>query len=312
MPTKLSIIVPCYGNEKNLPTTCPALIANEKNFGSGQGNLLFEYVMIDDGSVDGTFAELQKFKNNYPDKVKIVKLAGNFGMHNALQAGMTHATGDCNIVIAADLQEPIELMPKMVEYWQKGIKLVIANRSDRDDGAITTLLATTYHKLIRKFALKDLPDGGFDYCLFDTELKNKILEMNEKNTNTLYLLLLLKYDFVAIPYLRSKRTVGKSTWTLKKRLNLFIDTFASFSYAPLRFIAGVGLAISLLSLVMVCIIIVDYLRGNVNIRGWTSIMAVFLLISGFQTLSLGILGEYLWRNLEATRKRPTFVVEKVL
>ena len=222
---KLSIIIPCYFNELNIPVTAKELILNEQLF---PNDVSFEYVMIDDGSKDKTFEALITFKNQYPDKVKIVKLSGNFGSYNAIQAGMEYATGDCNIVIAADLQDPPELMLKMYEFWNKGFKLVLANREDRDDPFLSKFLASIYQKLIKKYALSNIPDGGFDFCLFDKQLKDHILSIKEKNVNSLYLLVWLKYEYACIPYKRQERKIGKSRWTMKKKIPLINDNFPLF------------------------------------------------------------------------------------
>src|ERR1035438_9581267 len=138
---KLSIIIPCYYNELNIPVTSKDLIENEKNFAN---DVSFEYIMVDDGSKDNTIIELKKFSIQNPGKVKIIKLSGNFGSYNAIQAGMKYATGDCNVVIAADLQDPPELMVKMYEYWSKGIKLVLANREKREDPFFGRIFAKWY------------------------------------------------------------------------------------------------------------------------------------------------------------------------
>jgi glycosyltransferase involved in cell wall biosynthesis len=306
---KLSIIIPCYYNEKNIPVTSQELIGNEKHF---PADVSFEYVMVDDGSKDGTLQALVQFRDQYPDKVKIVKLSGNFGSYNAIQAGMKYATGDCNVVIAADLQDPPELMAKMYAHWQNGIKLVLANREDRDDPFFSKLFASQYQKLIKKYALPNLPKGGFDYCLFDKQLKDEVVNMQERNTNSLYLLLWLKYEFVCIPYKRRERTIGKSSWTMKKKIQLFIDSFVSFSYAPLRFITVSGLILGLSSLCYALYVLWSKLNGRVEVEGWTAMMMVFLLVSSFQMIAIGIIGEYLWRNLDATRRRPAYIVDKVL
>ena len=306
---KLSVIIPCYYNEHNIPVTAQELIANEALF---PAEVTFEYVMVDDGSKDGTLNELKKFKNAYPDKVKVVKLSGNFGSYNAIQAGMKHATGDCNVVIAADLQDPPELMVKMFVYWEKGVKLVVANRDEREDNWTSRLFAEYYQKLIRKHALPNLPKGGFDYCLFDKQLREQVISLNETNTNSLYLLMWLKYDYVAIPYTRKERKIGQSRWTLKKKVKLFIDSFVSFSYAPLRLITTTGLLLGGSSFLYAMYVITARLSGWIDIQGWSTLMVVFLLVSSFQMMALGIIGEYLWRNLEAGRKRPPYIVEEVL
>ena len=306
---KISIIIPCYYNEQNIPVTLNELIHNEKSF---PADVTFEYVMVDDGSKDNTLIELKNFKSLYPDQIKIIKLSGNFGSYNAILAGMKYATGDCNVVIAADLQDPPELMVKMYEYWNKGIKLVIAYRENREDGFFTSTFANVYQNLMRKFALANLPKGGFDYCLFDKQLREQVVQMEEKNTNSLYLLAWLKYDYVAIPYIRKKREIGRSKWTINKRIKLFIDSFVSFSYFPLRLITSIGLALGLISFIYAIYVVIARITGYINVEGWTTLMVVFLLVSSFQMMAIGILGEYLWRNLEASRKRPSYVVDEVI
>ncbi len=306
---KLSIIIPCYFNGENIPITKQRLLENEALF---EKDVTFEYVMVDDGSKDNTVAELIKFKNEQPGKVKIIKLAGNVGSYNAILAGMNYATGDCCVVIAADLQDPPELMLKMYGHWKNGIKLVVGNRADRDESFFQKAFSNTYHKLIQKFALKNIPDGGFDYVFFDKQLKDEVVKINEKNTNTLYLLAWLNYDMVCIPYTRVKREVGKSRWTLQKKIKLFIDSFISFSYAPLKFISITGITLGFIALIYSLVIIILKFTGSIEPSGWSSMMVVILFVSSFQMIGLGIIGEYVWRNLEASRQRPVYVVDQVI
>ena len=304
----LSYIIPCYFNEANIPVTKAELLANESRFPS---DVQFEYVMIDDGSKDETLKELLKFKAEFPDKVKVIKLSGNFGSYNAILAGMNYANGDCNVILAADMQDPPELIPKMYEYWIKGIKLVIANRQDREESFFQRIFSNTYHFLIKRFALKGVPKGGYDLVLFDKQLRDEVVRINEKNTNKIYLLSWLNYDFVNIPYTRKKRDIGKSRWTLQKKIKLFVDSFVSFSFFPIRLISVIGLVLGLISFLYGVFVIYAKITGLVPIQGWTAIMVVLLLVSSFQMVALGIIGEYVWRAMDASRKRPNFIVEKV-
>lgn len=304
---KLSIIIPCYFNEGNIPITTAALINNESLFPAG---LYFEYVLVDDGSKDNTYKELLKFKEQFPKKVKVVKLAGNVGSYNAILAGLHYATGDCNVILTADLQDPPELIPKMYEYWLKGIKFVIANRSDREDSRSQKFFSNTFHKLMKKLALKNIPDGGFDLVLFDRQLREEAVKMNENNTHLIYLLAWMNFDYVSIAYVRRKREVGISRWTWQKKIKLFIDSFVSFSFFPIRAISVIGILLGIIAFMYGLFVIIAKLTGLIQLQGWTSIMVVLLFVSSFQMTSLGIIGEYVWRSLDASRKRPNFIVDK--
>ena len=307
MDHKLTYIIPCYFNEKNIPVTTNELIQNESKFNS---NIEFEYILIDDGSKDNTYNELLKFKGNYPEKVKIIKLTGNFGTFNAILAGMHYSTGHCNVILTADLQDPPELIPRMIGYWENGIKLVIANREAREDPLFQRLISNFFHNTIRKYAIKSIPKGGFDLILFDEKILKEVIEINQKNSHLIYLISSLKYDFVSIPYKRKKRKFGKSKWTFSKKVKLFIDTFTSFSYLPLRVISILGLLFGLLAILYSIVIIVEYYKGEIPVEGWSTLMIVCLISSSFIMISIGIIGEYLWRALDEVRNKPNFIIDK--
>jgi glycosyltransferase involved in cell wall biosynthesis len=306
---KISYIIPCYYNELNIPVTSAELINNEILF---DDDITFEYIMVDDGSKDGTLSELKKFRASYPDKVKIIKLSGNFGSYNAILAGMKFAIGDCNVILPADLQDPPELIPKMINHWRNGIKLVIANRQDREEPMIQKMFSNIYHYLIKKLALKSVPPGGYDLVLFDKQLREEVVRINEKNTNQIYLLSWLQFEYLSIPYTRKKRDLGKSRWTLSKKVKLFIDSFVSFSFFPIRLISFCGLLFGLLSLIWGGWVLIAKITGLIPVQGWATLMAVLLFVSAFQMIAIGILGEYLWRTLDEVRGRPQYVVEEVI
>jgi dolichol-phosphate mannosyltransferase len=305
---KLSIIIPCYYNEDNIPVTSAALIENEARFPE---EVEFEYVMVDDGSKDGTLQALKSFSDQYPGKVKVVRLVSNVGSYNAIVAGMEQATGDCNVVITADLQDPPELMVKMYDYWKKGIRLVIANRQERKEGFFKGLFASTFHYLMKHFALPNLPDGGFDYVLFDKMVRDQVVGMREKNTNSLFLMVWLGFDYVSIPYTRQERKIGKSRWTLKKKIKLFVDSFVSFSFLPIRAITSIGFFLGFGALAYGIFVAFARISGLIQLSGWSSMMMVLLFVSSFQMISIGVLGEYLWRTLDASRNRPNYLVDHI-
>ncbi len=306
---KITVITPCYFNELNIPDYANRMIENEKIFPT---NVTFEYLLIDDGSKDGTWNEMVKFQILYPEKVKIIKLVRNFGSTNAVFSSLPYSTGDCNVVISADLQDPPELILKMYENWQKGFKLVLANRTNREEPFLQKFVSNTTHKLVQKFGLKNLPDGGFDMNLFDVEIKDILIKMDEKNTFFPFLLMWLGYEFVSIPYVRRKRELGTSTYTLSKKIKAFVDSFVAFSFFPIRLISVSGLILGILAFIYGLIVIFGKVFGFVDSTGWSSMMVVILFVSSFQMIALGIIGEYVWRGLEASRNRPSYLIEKKL
>ena len=306
---KITVITPCYFNELNIPDYANRMIENEKIFPT---DVTFEYLLIDDGSKDGTWNEMVKFQILYPEKVKIIKLVRNFGSTNAVFSSLPYSTGNCNVVISADLQDPPELILKMYENWQKGFKLVLANRTNREEPFLQKFVSNTTHKLVQKFGLKNLPDGGFDMNLFDVEIKDILIKMDEKNTFFPFLLMWLGYEFVSIPYVRRKRELGTSTYTLSKKIKAFVDSFVAFSFFPIRLISVSGLILGILAFIYGLIVIFGKVFGFVDSTGWSSMMVVILFVSSFQMIALGIIGEYVWRGLEASRNRPSYLIEKKL
>ena len=305
---KLSVIIPCYFNEDNIPVTTRELVANEANF---PPEVTFEYVFVNDGSGDDTLGALRRAQALYPGRIRIVDLAGNVGSYNAIVAGMAYATGECLSVITADLQDPPELMLQMYSYWQQGIKLVIGNRQDREETGLSQTLAKVFHWLMKNLALSNIPDGGFDFVFFDRQVATEVLKLHERNSNVFYLMLWLGFAYVNIPYTRRKREIGKSRWTLNKKIKLLIDSLMAFSFVPIRAISVLGLGLGLIALVYGLYVIALKVAHPEEPAGWTTLMVVMLFVSAFQMIALGVIGEYVWRGLDAARKRPLYVVREV-
>ena len=306
MPT-ISVIIPCYFNEENIPVTLRELVANEVNF---PPEVAFEYVLVNDGSGDDTIGALQRARAAYPGRIRIVDLAGNVGSYNAIVAGMAHATGDCMTVITADLQDPPELLVQMYGYWQKGIQLIIGNRKDREETGFSVMLARFFHWLMKHLALRNIPDGGFDFVFFDRQVATEVLKMHERNSNVFYLMVWLGFAYVNIPYTRRKRQIGKSRWTFNKKIKLLIDSLVAFSFVPIRAISVLGLGLGLAALLFGVYVIGLKIMNPNEPAGWTTLMVVLLFVSAFQMIALGVIGEYVWRSLDAARQRPLYVVKE--
>ena len=302
---KVSIIVPIYYNELNIPH----LYEQMKEKILSRTDFEAEIVCVDDGSKDGSYKALLELREK-DNRFKVVKLSRNFGSHTAILAGFAHATGDCMTMVAADLQEPLEIIIEMYEKWKQGKKVVIAVRKDREDGFFQKLFSNTYYSLMQKYALKDMPSGGFDCFFIDKKVRDVLVSMNEKNSSIVGQVLWAGFEMDKIYYVRKKREIGESKWTLSKKIKLFIDSFMAFSYVPIRFISTLGILISIVGFILAVFLIVNKFMFNVPVQGWTTMMITLLMLSGIQMLTLGVIGEYLWRNFDESRGRPTYIVEE--
>ena len=303
----LSIVIPVYFNELNLPDCIPQLLVlKDKLIGYE-----LELVFVDDGSKDHSLDILLDYQKRYPRQIKVVKLTRNFGAMAAVQAGLTVATGDCVGLIAADLQDPPELFLQMASHWEQGVKAIFAVRSNREESFLQKTFSNLYYALIRRFAVPGYPSGGFDFFLVDRQVVDEVLKIKEKNTNLMTLVFWLGYQAVLIPYVRRKRTKGVSRWTLSKKIKLFVDTFASFSYFPIRLFSFLGLIYAVISFSYGAFIFFSWLTFGIEVQGWVPMMLILTFTAGLQMTLLGVLGEYLWRTLDEARGRPLFVIDTI-
>lgn len=304
----ISIVIPVYYNAGSLS----ALAARLAVLAASRPEHCFEFVYVDDGSGDNSFDVLRALAAE-DDRIRIVKLARNFGSNTAILAGMTYAHGDCVAFIAADLQDPPETLGEMISRWEDGTKVVLAVREDRHGDPLTTRLAAgLFNWLFKKLVFNGFSPQGIGFFLVDRQVADLLVHCNEKNAHLIGLILWSGYRYEVVQYDRVERQHGKSRWTFRKKLKYFIDAFAAFSYLPLRLASGLGLLLAALGSFYAVIVIAVRLLNQVPVPGWTALMVVVLLTSGAQLLILGILGEYLWRNFDATRTRPLFVVETTI
>jgi len=304
---KLSIVTPCYYNEKNLDDTYAEI---RRTVFDPDPETDWEWILVDDGSGDQTLEVALRLQEK-DARIKIVKLSRNFGEFRAVVAGLSVAEGEAVAVICADLQDPPELIPAMVEYWKKGNKVNLAVRKHRDGKGIKNWFADTYYRLIRKWVIADYPEKGFDFFLIDRSVARQLVDMQEKNSSIYLQLIWLGYKPTIIEYDRRDRDKGISMWTYSKRLNLFVDTFIVFSHKPIRLLTGAGVIFGILAVFFGIYVIFDKIINHTP-AGWASVMLLLLLTTSFQMLMMGILGEYLWRNLDESRKRPLYVIDEVI
>lgn len=304
--SKLSIIIPVYYNEDTLMLCYRDL--KEKVLQKVEE---YELIFVDDGSGDDSWKVMEEIAAEN-QKVKLVKLSRNFGSHAACLAGFSISTGDCATIKAADLQEESELILEMYESWKKGNQVVLAVRSDREEGFFQKLFANFYYGLVRKFALKNMPKNGFDCYLIDRKVVEVLKLLDERNSAVTLQILWSGFRTDLVYYVRKAREIGTSKWTLAKKIKLVVDSLVSFSFAPIRFMTVVGGVSFVVSILWAFLLIIEKLLGDIPVTGWTTLMVMQLFSSGLIMFTLGILGEYIWRSMDAARNRPVYIIDEIV
>lgn len=305
--SKISIVVPVYYNSDTLE-----LLYNDMKEKILDKLGDYEIVFTDDGSLDNSWEIMNSIRERDPEHVKCVKLSRNFGEHAALLAGLSVCTGDCAVTKQADLQEDSEIILEMYESWKKGNKVVLAVRSDRDDPILKKFFASIYYKIIHKFVDKNMPVGGCDCYLIDRQVIKVLELLDEKNSSLTLQVLWAGFKTDRVYFHRKEREVGESRWTLSKKVKLAMDSMLSFSYVPIRFISTVGVVFFAIALLWIIEVIYEALVIGTPIAGWASLMCLVLFSSGLIMVMLGVIGEYVWRALDASRNRPPFIIDTVV
>ncbi len=303
----ISVVIPVYLNEGSIKGTYEAL---KNEVFSSFPDLKFETIFIDDGSKDNSLEEIMNVKASN-DGVRVIKFTRNFGQVAAIYAGYELAEGDGIINIAADLQEPVELIKEMIAcYNDQEAPIILGQRVDRDESRYRKVTSRFFYRMMRKLSFTNMPDGGFDVALISREVKEKILALDESNPFWQGQILWTGFPVKFIPYTRQKREIGKSRWTFSKKIKYLLDGVLNYSYAPLRFFSLIGIISFLLGILYSITILIQYIMGGSPFTGWAPLMIVVLLFSGLQLLVLGLIGEYLWRTLEQAKGRPKYIIEK--
>jgi glycosyltransferase involved in cell wall biosynthesis len=301
----ISMIIPIYVNSSGLELLFTEITKLEFNL--SKNNISLEVIFVIDGSPDDS---LEKIKNAKKKNWKIIILTKNFGAIKAVTAGLNFATGDAFTIVAADLQDPPYAIIELAVLWQKGYKLVIAERKFRGDPFLTRVFSRAYYFLLRKFVVPDFPRKGFDLFLADKELIKYFLD----SANIIHPQIFvwsLGFTAAKIELDREKRIEGKSQWTFTKKLNLFIDILFGLSDKPFRLILLVGLSISGLSLTYGIYFLISTIINRSTPPGYASLVILLFLFSGLILLLVGIIGEYLIRIFKIQSKQANFVIDKI-
>lgn len=303
---KLSIIVPCYNEEKVIDETISVLL----NVTEGLKNKYiadYEIIFVDDGSVDNTFHVIEKHSNLHKE-IKILKLSNNFGHQKAILAGYENSTGDLITTLDADLQDPPELIGQMVEKIEDGFDIVYGARSKRVDSFFKRYSARFFYWIMKKMGVNIIPEHA-EYRMITKKVLSAFLKYNEQNLFIRAIFPKLGFLSTIIHYDRPKRFAGETKYPLGKMISFGIDGITSFSIIPLRLFTFIGIIISIFSLLAIFWSMFAKFFG-VTVTGWTSIVIPIYFLGGIQMIFLGILGEYVGKIYMEVKGRPRFIIEK--
>jgi glycosyltransferase involved in cell wall biosynthesis len=302
--TTLSVIISAYNEASNLPTLRKRLLEALEPL-----DVALEIVLVDDHSSDQTPQLIDQWAAE-DGRVTSIRLSRNCGSHAAYSAGLRNCRGDLAVILAADLQDPPELIPRLISESAAGFDMVWARRRARQDidgkGGISSSIANW----IFEKTLPNWPKGGVDFFLVNRRVVDAYKSIPEKNTSFVAVLLWMGFNQTVIDYEKESRLSGVSKWTLARKIRLFVDCMVAFSDFPVRMASYLGLAFSLLGFIYAFAVILWRIAGQ-PVTGWASTIVVVLVLGGVQLLVLGILGEYLWRTFDEARRRPAYIIEKM-
>ncbi|MBK8551330.1 MAG: glycosyltransferase [Ignavibacteria bacterium] len=305
MNPDISVIIPFLNEEENIAQLNSSL--NE--FTSAYKDLKFEIIFVDDGSADNSVDILKSF--SFHSFVKIIKLSRNFGSHSALRAGINISTGKYTTFAYADLQDPLSVIIKMHELCVNGNDVVWAIRNSTKYGFFEKIFSGMYAKLMQMFVNPEFPKNGFDVCMFNSKIKAELNKNIESNSSIFLQILDMGFKQKSVTYDKTERKLGKSKWTFSKKFKLFIDSFVAFSYVPIRMVTVTGIVFFFSGLLWTLYIVLrQILVGDLS-PGWPALVSILMICFGVSNISLGIIAEYLWRTLDASRKRPVFIINEI-
>jgi len=305
----ISLVVPVYQNENSLIET-----AKQASKVFYQCKYDYQIIFINDGSTDKSLEILRSMHKKDPEHIVIINFTRNFGQRMAIAAGLEYAKGDAVGVVSADLQDPLELLSEMIATWEEGTKIVMATRLERQDGFISDLLSNVFHTFIRKYLLSDYPKGGSDYWLLDRIVIDEYNQIKLKNGSCQISFLRLGYSSKTIDYIRKERIHGKSQYNFWKRLYNAYGSILPNSYMPIRLITGIGLIASISGFVYAFYVLISRIiySPDVAVEGWTTIVIMISIFAGLILMSLGIIGEYIWRIYDEIKTTPRYVVDIII
>ena len=303
---KISIVVPCYNEEKAIP-----YFYAEINKVTKKMDYDFEFIFVNDGSKDNTFDVIKKHSKK-DKRIKYINFSRNFGKEAAMYAGLELSSGDYVTIMDADLQDPPSLLPEMVRLIEKeGFDCIGTRRVTRKgEPKIRSFFARMFYKIINKMSNIEMVDGARDYRLMTRQMINSILELKEYNRYSKGLFSFVGFNTKWLEYENIERVDGETKWSFWKLVSYAIEGITSFSTAPLVFAAIIGILLCFISFIMIMVIIVKTLIFGDKTSGWPSLVCIIFFISGIQLFCIGIIGQYLAKTYLEVKKRPVYIIKE--
>ena len=303
---KISILVPCYNEEKSLPLLHERL----KSLMDSMPQYAWEVILVNDGSRDNTI-EVARQLRQQDARMCFIDLSRNFGKERAMLAGFDHATGDCMVIMDADLQHPPEVIPEMIKHWEEGYDDVYARRNTRGkESWLRRKLTLAYYGLLQRITSTDILENVGDFRLLDRKCIDAIKEMRECERYTKGLYSWIGFKKKEIFFDQQDRAAGDSSFNFFKLMSLAMQGITSFTTAPLRLATVLGFVVSIVAFIYMCYILVKTIIYGDPVQGYPTLIIVILFLGGVQLLSLGIIGEYLGRIFNETKSRPVYFIRE--
>ena len=304
---KISILIPCYNEEQSLPLLYPELV----KLMDANPDYEWELMFVNDGSKDNTLAVLQQLRQQ-DSRVNYVDLSRNFGKEAAMLAGFDHVTGDCMVIIDADLQHPPTLIPEMIKWWEQGYDDVYAKRKSRGkESWLRKRLSLQFYKILQRSSRFEVLQNVGDFRLLDRCCINALRQLRESERYTKGMYSWIGFKKKEIEFEQGDRIAGESSWNYRQLFSFAIDGITSFTNAPLRISTVVGFVVSLCAfLYMIYVFFKAVIFGD-PVQGYPTLVILILFLGGIQLLSLGIIGEYIGRIYNETKNRPDYIVREV-
>ena len=301
---KVTILIPCYNEEASLDALYEAL----RQLMDSQTAYDWEVLMVNDGSRDHTIEKIRQLRQRDP-RVCYVNLSRNFGKENAMLAGFDYASGDCMVIMDADLQHPPTAIPQMLEWWEQGYEDVYARRITRGkESWLRRRFTLIYYRMLQHSTRVEVLENVGDFRLLDRKCIDALRQLRETQRYTKGMYCWIGFKKHEVWFEQGDRFAGESSFNFSRLLNLAIDGITSFTTSPLRISTYMGLIVSLVAFLYMCYILVTTLIWGDPVAGYPTLITVILFLGGVQLLSLGIMGEYLGRIFNETKRRPVYLI----